>query len=303
MSPKPQTQPNPTSKDLGDAISAQQHRTDDVIAAVHLHFTDHLATINSKKDAQQQTMDTRDADLRKTMAEQHTELTKLIADSRAPRSIPALATSTVTTSTISSSGISSPIFRLNSTSIPITTISLNSPTRHTTQPIPSLGSTQSFPFLSTSTLAPTQPSSLYPTQIYPPFSTTLSSTPFSTPQHLTTFTQPVITTFVYPPPPPYPPPPYSSLGPTSTYPPSSFTYSPPIPTHSNHSPFISHAYSPQPSFNVSTAQPRNPKIEMNSFDGTDALDWLFEADQFFTFYNIALENRLQMASFYMKGEA
>jgi len=42
---------------------------------------------------------------------------------------------------------------------------------------------------------------------------------------------------------------------------------------------------------------------MNSFDGTDALDWLFEADQFFTFYNIALENRLQMASFYMKGEA
>jgi hypothetical protein len=33
------------------------------------------------------------------------------------------------------------------------------------------------------------------------------------------------------------------------------------------------------------------------------LDWLFQSEQFFSFYNIPLENRLSMVSFYMKGEA
>lgn len=42
---------------------------------------------------------------------------------------------------------------------------------------------------------------------------------------------------------------------------------------------------------------------MTTFDGTDPLEWLFQADQFFAFYNIAFESRLAMASFYMKGEA
>jgi hypothetical protein len=42
---------------------------------------------------------------------------------------------------------------------------------------------------------------------------------------------------------------------------------------------------------------------MGTFDGTDALDWLFQAEQFFLFYNIAPENRLPMVAFYMKGEA
>jgi hypothetical protein len=42
---------------------------------------------------------------------------------------------------------------------------------------------------------------------------------------------------------------------------------------------------------------------MGTFDGTNALDWLFQAEQFFLFYNVALENRLPMVAFYMKGEA
>jgi predicted aspartyl protease len=33
------------------------------------------------------------------------------------------------------------------------------------------------------------------------------------------------------------------------------------------------------------------------------LDWLFQAEQFFLFYNVSLENRLPMVAFYMKGEA
>lgn len=42
---------------------------------------------------------------------------------------------------------------------------------------------------------------------------------------------------------------------------------------------------------------------MASFDGSEALDWLFQADQFFSFYNITPEHRVQMVAFYMKGEA
>jgi hypothetical protein len=33
------------------------------------------------------------------------------------------------------------------------------------------------------------------------------------------------------------------------------------------------------------------------------LEWLFQAEQFFSFYNINHENRLSLASFYMKGDA
>lgn len=41
---------------------------------------------------------------------------------------------------------------------------------------------------------------------------------------------------------------------------------------------------------------------MGTFDGTEVLDWLFQADQIFTFYNIGPEYRLQIAAFYTKGE-
>lgn len=47
----------------------------------------------------------------------------------------------------------------------------------------------------------------------------------------------------------------------------------------------------------------NPKIELGEFDGTDALEWLFQSERFFGFYNIPMENKLPMAAFYMKGES
>ncbi|XP_058766771.1 uncharacterized protein LOC131640391 [Vicia villosa] len=48
---------------------------------------------------------------------------------------------------------------------------------------------------------------------------------------------------------------------------------------------------------------RTPKLELPMFDGSAPLDWLFQADQFFNFYNMPPENRLSLISFYMKGDA
>ena len=44
-------------------------------------------------------------------------------------------------------------------------------------------------------------------------------------------------------------------------------------------------------------------MEFNLFDGSNPLEWLFQADQFFNFYQIPPDNRLSMMSFYMKEEA
>jgi len=48
---------------------------------------------------------------------------------------------------------------------------------------------------------------------------------------------------------------------------------------------------------------RPPKIQLSFFDGTNPFDWLFEADQFFQFYNIPWDSRLNMTAFYMRGDA
>lgn len=68
--------------------------------------------------------------------------------------------------------------------------------------------------------------------------------------------------------------------------------------------------SPNHSSNFHPAMPstpnptiRPPKLQLIPFDGQDPLDWVFQADQFFLFYQIPLDQRLSMAAFYMKGEA
>jgi len=48
---------------------------------------------------------------------------------------------------------------------------------------------------------------------------------------------------------------------------------------------------------------RPPKLQLAFFEGPDPLDWLFQADQYFTFYQITPEKRLSMVAFHMKGEA
>lgn len=44
------------------------------------------------------------------------------------------------------------------------------------------------------------------------------------------------------------------------------------------------------------AQPTSPKISVPPFDGSNPLDWLFQADQYLTFYNIQHPQRLTMIS-------
>ncbi|XP_058776595.1 uncharacterized protein LOC131650912 [Vicia villosa] len=61
-------------------------------------------------------------------------------------------------------------------------------------------------------------------------------------------------------------------------------------------------YNPIP--NLTPLPPfRTPKLELSMFDGSNPLEWLFQADQHFNFYQLPPENRLGMMSFYMKGEA
>ncbi|XP_058777144.1 uncharacterized protein LOC131651501 [Vicia villosa] len=86
--------------------------------------------------------------------------------------------------------------------------------------------------------------------------------------------------------------------PFSTYQTSPFLNQPNQPTQQSHlfSPFLQQPTQPQHSA-------RHPKIELSVFDGSNALEWLFQSEQFFGFYNIPIENRLPMAAFYMRGNA
>jgi hypothetical protein len=302
MPPKPTAPPNPTTRDLEEAIAAQQQHTDDAIAATHTHFTDQLNLMNTKLDNQQHTMDSRDENLRKTMATQHETLTKLISEALRCRTGQPSATSTVNTTTVVASGITSPTSRPQPSTFPQTLHLTRQTTTQSPSTVPPLSSTQIFPYLTTA-LIPTQPQiSLPPFLPYQPFSTASVPTPFSSPSHHTTYTQPIMSTSMYPPPPPFVTQPHPSIG-TTTILTNSSPYSSPLPAYSTHSNSNPHSYSQSPQPIPVVPTPRNPKIEMSTFDGTDALDWLFQADQFFSFYNIVVEQRLAMAAFYMKGEA
>ncbi|XP_058784315.1 uncharacterized protein LOC131659094 [Vicia villosa] len=103
----------------------------------------------------------------------------------------------------------------------------------------------------------------------------------------------------------------------NTHIPSSFIPYPPIPTILSSSQPFNIPFSQQPPFsqiplqhsypNLSNIPPlpttRTPKLELPMFDGSNPLDWLFQAEQFFNFYNMPPENRLSLISFYMKGDA
>lgn len=48
---------------------------------------------------------------------------------------------------------------------------------------------------------------------------------------------------------------------------------------------------------------RPPKIQLPTFDGFNPLDWMFQADNYFTYYNIPDAQRLALSVFYFKGDA
>ncbi|KAL0412968.1 UNVERIFIED_CONTAM: hypothetical protein Sradi_1498500 [Sesamum radiatum] len=83
-------------------------------------------------------------------------------------------------------------------------------------------------------------------------------------------------------PPPPPSPPLSAV-------PSALPAPPPSPP----------IHSPSGSF--SPLKP--PKLHLSPFDGSAPLDWLFQAEQYFSFYQIPPAQRLPMVSFFMAGEA
>ncbi|KAK4389795.1 hypothetical protein Sango_2316500 [Sesamum angolense] len=49
--------------------------------------------------------------------------------------------------------------------------------------------------------------------------------------------------------------------------------------------------------------PKPSKLHLQLFDSTNPLDWVFQADQFFEFYSIPLDQRLKRVSCYMSGDA
>lgn len=56
-----------------------------------------------------------------------------------------------------------------------------------------------------------------------------------------------------------------------------------------------------PPTNIETLKP--PKLTLQQFDGSNPLEWVFQAEQFFSHYSIALAHRLAHASCYMMGDA
>ncbi|KAD4584729.1 hypothetical protein E3N88_22330 [Mikania micrantha] len=63
------------------------------------------------------------------------------------------------------------------------------------------------------------------------------------------------------------------------------------------------SYHSNPPSLVHNLQIRPPKLTLSTFDGTNPLDWLFQADHYFTFYKIDPSQRLTIASFSMFGDA
>lgn len=283
MPPKPT---NPTSKDLEDAIQATHQLMEQSLNATHSHFTEQLGIMNTKLDNQQQLLDSRDFNFQKLLDERHEALTSLITaalHSRPPPSDP-------------------PPLRLAGNN---TSLTLNQPTTLPISPI-SPFSSQPLP-----TITFTPPPSPTPIQLttnlpqFTPFHSTITNPMFTSPTTPIPVAIPTIQTQ-----PPLPPPIIHT---------SPFRHTPvytPQPSVNNAIPFGT--FQPQPqSFNQNIQSPyathptpnqfshtfRTPKIELSVFDGSEPLEWLFQAEQFFSFYNIPSENRLSLASFYMKGDA
>ncbi|KAL4555814.1 hypothetical protein LXL04_038442 [Taraxacum kok-saghyz] len=50
-------------------------------------------------------------------------------------------------------------------------------------------------------------------------------------------------------------------------------------------------------------QLRPPKIQLPNFSGTNPLEWIFQAENYFTYYNVPQNQRITLAVFYFTGDA
>lgn len=57
------------------------------------------------------------------------------------------------------------------------------------------------------------------------------------------------------------------------------------------------------SFNNRPTHPKPPKINLPLFDGTNPLGWLFQAENFFNYYRIPHEERVELTVFHFIGDA
>ena len=64
--------------------------------------------------------------------------------------------------------------------------------------------------------------------------------------------------------------------------------------------FPKHKESPSSSY---SNNPRPPKILLPSFDGTNPLGWIFQAESFFSYYKIPPEERIALVAFHVSGDA
>lgn len=269
MHPKPT---NPSTKDLDEAIQATQQRLEETHKSTHLHFTEQIGILNTKLDNQQQLLDSRDENLFNILNARHDSLTALITTAlqqRPPPSDPPPLNSGNESSTSHTNAmIPSPASPSQPQNNHIATV-FNTPTTGTTNTL--YGSTAH-------------------TTINPLFTSPIASLPAPLPINYphTPSPQPTVYTPLYPQTPQFNHNP--SFGPLPFHQSPYQTPAPPnflspTPQHQGHIPV------------------RTPKIELIPFDGTNPLEWLFQAEQFFAFYNIPNESRLSLASFYMKGDA
>ncbi|XP_058733853.1 uncharacterized protein LOC131605523 [Vicia villosa] len=299
MPPKPA---NPTPKDIEDTLHATNQRIENLIST-HENLESSMEANNQAVSLQLGQIHTNHTNLESTMNNNFAALTALMnqqfAAMTAAAAIPRSNPTPIPTSTTRSTPTSTPIptTRSTPTSPPFSTTrtTLGNPNMNFTSSSPQINST----LISTQLYTPPPPpSSTFTRPISSIHTSNSAFCPYST-----SFTNPYSTSFTNPFPPNYtqppqflthpPNPPYTSFSqiPAVTQPPSYASY--PYTPQATQIPF-----SPSPNSGF-----RHPKIELNYFDGTDALEWLFQAEQFFAFYSIPFENRLPMAAFYMKGEA
>ncbi|RHN51749.1 putative succinate dehydrogenase (quinone) [Medicago truncatula] len=267
MPPKPSI---PTPKDLDDAIQATNDNLHSAIQATHQHMDDRFQAADANLEAKLHQMQTRMENQDHLQATRHESLKSYLADLLTQHHQPTVSSNTA-----------APSSALTSTSQ-----SRPQPTTVSSTNIPSPFSLQYLSSPAQSPLSTNTP-------------LTSLSTPIFTSSHMPIFTQ---TTRLH------------------THSPNTQLHQQPYPTYTEfpqHSynqiyqqqqqtrpfPIFPSQFSPFSSHNPSPPSFRTPKLELSMFDGTDPLEWLFQAEQFFTFYQIPVESRLPMSSFYMKGDA
>ncbi|XP_058757747.1 uncharacterized protein LOC131631003 [Vicia villosa] len=172
-------------------------------------------------------------------------------------------------------------------------------TPQSTSPIPTAASSSGTPKSIFSSPLHTQHSAYTLSQVHTPLhNSTLTSQNPPQPTVSTTTRLPNTTQSAFIPYSLYSPPFSTNQNFSIPYATAGFSASQPIPTF-----FSSHIPYTQPTPPPPIPTFRTPKLELALFDGSNPLEWLFQADQFFTFYQLPPESRLSMMSFYMKGEA